>query len=104
MQPRVAETRPNSSEHVRLEEELLALCFPVQLDCRRPETGLARPKGLVELACCYFQSDRATRQNRRGCSVCRCGCGCGCGGSEEVPMLLDRIGVRDMDHQVLQMR
>lgn len=52
-----------------LEGELLALCVPVQLDCRCPETGLARPNGPVKLACCYFQSDRAARQNRKGCSV-----------------------------------
>lgn len=83
----------------RLEGELLALCLPDQLDCRRPETGLARPKGLVELACCYFQSDRAARQNGRGCSVCSWGCWCG---GVQKPWLLDRIGVRDIHHLVYQ--
>lgn len=70
------------------------LCFPVQLDCRCPETGLARPKGLVELAC-YFQNirDRARADGDARCVQVRGR------GRRDKPS--DRISVRDIHHSWL---
>lgn len=88
MQPRVAETRPSISEDVRLEG---SSALPVQLDCRSPETGLARPKGLAAPgpAGVLFQDRQGPAPEPK-----RMLGEAGCGDRGQTPS--DRISVRDI--------